>query len=152
MQAMPLGAQDVRAARASDDLTDIVRGVREALEKKQVKSTATVSATAGLLADPLFTEDQTAEALDVQPTTLQVWRSTGRYDLPYVKIGRNVRYRKSAIEAFIEARTIETSATARAVNAKPTSTNTAKPVPKVKPQPAATKPRRARAASEPASA
>ena len=36
-----------------------------------------------------------ADILDVSPGTLSVWRSTGRYNLPFVKIGRKVRYRKS---------------------------------------------------------
>jgi len=56
--------------------------------------------------DPLLTEDQAAELLGVKPTTLQVWRSTKRYPLPYVKSGRLVRYRASAIEAFINSRTV----------------------------------------------
>ena len=57
-------------------------------------------------ADPLLTEVQAAELLGVKPTTLQVWRSTKRYPLPYVKSGRLVRYRASAIEAFINSRTV----------------------------------------------
>ena len=56
--------------------------------------------------DPLLTERQAAEILDVQPTTLQVWRMTKREPLAYVKIGRNVRYRASAVEAFIRSRTV----------------------------------------------
>jgi hypothetical protein len=58
------------------------------------------------LADPLLTEVQAAEELGVEPVTLQVWRSTRRYDLPYVKVGRLVRYRRSAIEQFLAARTV----------------------------------------------
>lgn len=38
--------------------------------------------------------------------TLAVWRSTKRYDLPYVKFGRTVRYRRSALRAFVERRTL----------------------------------------------
>jgi excisionase family DNA binding protein len=57
--------------------------------------------------DPLLTEDQAAQLLDVKPSTLQVWRSTKRYALSHVKIGRNVRYRRSAIEAFLAARTVQ---------------------------------------------
>jgi excisionase family DNA binding protein len=56
--------------------------------------------------DPLLTEADAAKQLDVTVGTLQVWRSTKRYPLPYVKIGRNVRYRKSAVLAFIAARTV----------------------------------------------
>ena len=59
-----------------------------------------------LHSDPLLTEQQTADELGIKPTTLQVWRSTKRYSLPYVKVGRNVRYRASAVQAFIESRTV----------------------------------------------
>lgn len=56
--------------------------------------------------DPLLTEKQAAKLLGVKPATLQVWRSTKRYALPYVKSGRLVRYRTSAIQEFIELRTV----------------------------------------------
>lgn len=48
---------------------------------------------------------QTAEALDVTTGTLEVWRSTGRYNLPYVKVGRKVRYRAGDLREFLENRT-----------------------------------------------
>ena len=38
--------------------------------------------------------------------TLSVWRSTGRYDLPFVKIGRKVRYRLGDVMDFIARRTM----------------------------------------------
>jgi predicted DNA-binding transcriptional regulator AlpA len=41
-----------------------------------------------------------------------VWRSTGRYNLPFIKIGRNVRYRRADLIAWLEKRTRETGATA----------------------------------------
>ena len=56
--------------------------------------------------DPLLTEQQAAERLGVKPTTLQVWRSTRRYPLAFVKVGRNVRYRSSALERFLTERTV----------------------------------------------
>jgi predicted site-specific integrase-resolvase len=40
----------------------------------------------------LLDEKQAAEYLTVSPGTLSVWRSTGRYSLPFVKVGRRVRY------------------------------------------------------------
>ena len=55
--------------------------------------------------DPLLNEQAVAEQIGVKPTTLQVWRHTKRYDLSYVKVGRNVRYLQSAVDAFISART-----------------------------------------------
>lgn len=58
-------------------------------------------------------DDKTAAAiLDVSPGTLSVWRSTGRYNLPFLKIGRKVRYRLADLEAWMERRTRESGATA----------------------------------------
>lgn len=59
-----------------------------------------------LQTDPLLSEQQAAEVLGVKPTTLQVWRSTGRYGLAYVKVGRLVKYRRSALEGFLQRRTV----------------------------------------------
>lgn len=49
----------------------------------------------------LLTTDQAAAYLAVKPGTLQVWRSTNRKVLPYVKIGGQVRYRQQDLDAFI---------------------------------------------------
>jgi len=57
-------------------------------------------------ADELLDEPKTAELLKLRNHgTLAVWRSTKRYPLPFVKIGRNVRYKKSDVLAFIASRT-----------------------------------------------
>ena len=69
-------------------------------------------ANVALLSNDLMTETQAALALDTTVGTLQVWRSTGRYALPFIKIGRNVRYRRSDLNAWIESRTRSTGATA----------------------------------------
>ena len=53
----------------------------------------------------LLTPKQVAELLFVTPHTLAVWRCTGRYDLPYVKTGRLVRYKAEDVQAFIDKRT-----------------------------------------------
>ncbi|WP_041388845.1 helix-turn-helix domain-containing protein [Polaromonas sp. JS666] len=55
--------------------------------------------------DPLRNEAESAEFLGVKPTTLQIWRCTKRYPLPYIKVGRLVRYRQSDLEAFLTSRT-----------------------------------------------
>jgi len=57
------------------------------------------------MSDKLLTPDEVAEKLGVTPHTLAVWRTTGRYDLAYVKVGRLVRYREGAVQRFIENRT-----------------------------------------------
>ena len=59
----------------------------------------------------LVDEREAAKILDAKPSTLSVWRSTGRYCLPFVKIGRKVRYRRSDLTAWLESRTRESGAT-----------------------------------------
>ena len=53
-----------------------------------------------------------AAFLDVSPGTLGVWRSTGRYNLPFLEIGSKVRYRRADLEAWMQKRMRETGATA----------------------------------------
>lgn len=54
----------------------------------------------------LLTRDEAAKYLGVTPCTLAIWASVKRYDLPYVKIGRLVKYRLKDLDAFIARRTI----------------------------------------------
>lgn len=55
----------------------------------------------------LLTEREAAQRLGLKNSaTLAVWRSTGRYALPFVRVGRNIRYSETAVEAFIEANTV----------------------------------------------
>lgn len=55
---------------------------------------------------PVHIDDkQAADALGVKPTTLAVWRSTGRYNLPFLKVGRLVKYRLSDLAEFLARRT-----------------------------------------------
>lgn len=56
-------------------------------------------------ADQLLDEQAAATYLDLKPGTLSVWRSTGRYAIPFVKIGRKVRYRRADLEAWMAQRT-----------------------------------------------
>ena len=53
----------------------------------------------------LLTPEQVSEVLGVNTHTLAVWRSSGRYNLPYIKAGRLVRYRASDVNAFIDRST-----------------------------------------------
>lgn len=59
----------------------------------------------------LVGEKEAAEILGVTPGTLQVWRSTGRYAIPFVKVGRLVKYRASNLESWIQSRTRVSGAT-----------------------------------------
>lgn len=51
----------------------------------------------------LLPENEAAKVLGVKPETLTCWRCTRRVDIPYVKIGRCVRYRVGDLRTFIEA-------------------------------------------------
>ena len=53
-----------------------------------------------------LTTRQAAEFLGVRPATLEVWRTTRRYPLPYIKLGGLVQYRLADLEAFIKSRTV----------------------------------------------
>jgi len=45
---------------------------------------------------------QVADILSVSEKTLETWRRTGRYKLPFTKIGtRTIRYLKSDVEQFL---------------------------------------------------
>ncbi|MCC2682532.1 MAG: hypothetical protein K0S36_2096 [Nitrosospira multiformis] len=53
----------------------------------------------------LLTDEEAAYVLDLGPDSLAVFRSTGRHQIPFIKIGRNVRYRRADLEAWLQART-----------------------------------------------
>jgi len=55
--------------------------------------------------DPIFTPPQTANYIGVTENTLSVWRCTKRYSIPYIKVGRLVKYRKSNLDTWLESRT-----------------------------------------------
>ena len=50
--------------------------------------------------------NQTSEVLGVTSGTLNLWRSTGRYCLPYIKMGHLIRYQIDDLSAFIIRRTM----------------------------------------------
>ena len=54
----------------------------------------------------LLTPEQAARYLGVTAGTLNVWRATRRYPLPYCKIGRKVMYRTEDLERFAQSRTV----------------------------------------------
>jgi excisionase family DNA binding protein len=60
----------------------------------------------------LLDEKQAAEILNIEPGTLSVWRSTGRYSIPFIKVGRRVRYRRADLDAWLESRVRASGATA----------------------------------------
>ena len=65
-----------------------------------------MSSTVASRPSPLLDEKSAAEILGVSPGTLSVWRCVRRYPLPFVKVGKSVRYRMADLEHFIESRTV----------------------------------------------
>jgi excisionase family DNA binding protein len=57
--------------------------------------------------DELLTRKQAAHYLGIAANTLAIWASVKRYNLPYVKIGHLVKYRRKDLDEFIASRTIE---------------------------------------------
>jgi excisionase family DNA binding protein len=54
----------------------------------------------------LLTPDDVARLIGCGTQTLAAWRCTRRVPLPFVKIGRLVRYRRVDVETFLDARTV----------------------------------------------
>jgi len=56
------------------------------------------------LDDNLIVDTYEASILLCTPEkSLIKWRSTGEHNIPYIKIGRNVRYRTQDLRAWVEA-------------------------------------------------
>ncbi len=69
-------------------------------------SANTTNLITALKCTELLTSNQAANYIGVSPGTLEVWRCTKRYHLPFIKVGRLVRYRKSDLDTFLDRRTI----------------------------------------------
>ncbi len=54
-----------------------------------------------------LTEKQVSAFSNIAVQTLRNWRQT-RKGFPYIKVGRSVRYSVDDVEAFMEARRVET--------------------------------------------
>ena len=81
------------------------------MSQQQPQSLSEIIRQSATLND-LLDEKQAASILKVQPGTISVWRSTGRYSIPFIKVGRSVRYRQTDLNAWLESRTQTNGATA----------------------------------------
>lgn len=54
----------------------------------------------------LYDRQQAATYLGIKPNTLATWNCTKRYRIPYIKVGRLVKYRISDLDEFLQQRTI----------------------------------------------
>ena len=53
----------------------------------------------------LLTPQEASVYLGVSVQKLAIWRCNKRYNLKYVKVGRNVRYNVDDLKSFLNART-----------------------------------------------
>ncbi len=59
------------------------------------------------VSEELLTTKEAAACIDVTEHTLCVWRSSGRYRIRFYRVGRNVRYRRSDLDAWLESRMVD---------------------------------------------
>ena len=61
---------------------------------------------ATLLPQALLTSEQAAEFLNTTPGNLAVWRCKRTVQIPYIKIGKCVRYRLADLERYLAQQTV----------------------------------------------
>jgi excisionase family DNA binding protein len=54
----------------------------------------------------LMDTEAAADYLGVAPRSLEVWRCIKRHSIPYIKVGRLVKYRQTDLDAWLESRTV----------------------------------------------
>jgi len=69
-------------------------------------SSASIYVTPPQNTSDLLNVDEAADFLGITSHTLDVWRCTKRHLIPYLKVGRLVKYRKSDLEIWLASRTI----------------------------------------------
>jgi excisionase family DNA binding protein len=57
--------------------------------------------------EALLSDKEASKYLGLTDGTLSVWRSTGRYQIPFIKIGANVRYRQVDLDTWLNERTFK---------------------------------------------
>lgn len=53
----------------------------------------------------MLTPSALANKLQLNEKTLANWRCTGKYRLPFIKVGNRVLYRQTDVDAWLESRT-----------------------------------------------
>lgn len=54
----------------------------------------------------LMTPRDAAVYIGVKINTLAVWRMTNKYGLPYLKLGKAIRYRKEDLDAWLVSKSV----------------------------------------------
>lgn len=60
------------------------------------------------LSEPLLSEPQAAKILNVSIRTLQAWRCADKGPA-FIRVGRAIRYRRSDLELYLQASTVQPS-------------------------------------------
>jgi excisionase family DNA binding protein len=55
--------------------------------------------------DRIITPEEAARLLCTPVASLAKWRSTGEHNIPFLKVGRSVRYRTADLRGWIERHT-----------------------------------------------
>ncbi len=53
----------------------------------------------------MVSADEAATILNIRPQTLAIWRCTGRYSLPFIRVGRRIMYSRRALDKWTAGRT-----------------------------------------------
>ena len=75
-------------------------------EKAAIPEAPVVSPRSDLVSSP-----EVAAYIGVQPGTLEVWRCTKNQRIPFLKVGRLVKYRLRDLDAWLASRAVDTEAT-----------------------------------------
>ena len=54
----------------------------------------------------LLSRSEAAQLLGIKTQTLAKWASVKRYDLPSIKVGKSVRYRRADIDLYLSINTV----------------------------------------------
>ena len=72
------------------------------LGEKNMQKATPVKEVCNVAPSGLMTPRDAAVYIGVKINTLAVWRMTNRYGLPFVKLGKVIRYRKSDLDKWID--------------------------------------------------
>ncbi len=56
--------------------------------------------------EKLLSNKEASAYIGVLPGTLESWRYSKRYPIPFIKVGRLVKYRQSDLDIFLDQRTV----------------------------------------------
>lgn len=76
------------------------------LTENSLQSDKLAASAANLDPNRLVDDIEASDFIGTKKQTLRSWRCSGRYSLPFIKVGRNVRYRVGDLLAFIESRRV----------------------------------------------